>query len=185
VNALQLSPAAQKLLQELARRDTGNGVVVRYASRGRWYLDGVSSSAPFNTRTFTPLYDAGLAVGWDEYDDDGPLRITEAGRQLAAELEAQHKAQQAAKRDRAKPNPDSATAMRLLREIAKQTEPVAVWAGDRDRRIWRLGGRDGYSASVNTWLALSSAGRIHVEYGFAGGKRVSITEAGRQRLAKR
>ena len=179
----ELSPASQNLLRELARRDNGNGIAVRYASRGRWYLDGVDSSKLFNRRSFAPLYENDLAVGWDEYDDDGPMRITEAGRKLAAELEEQAKAQRLAKEARSKPNPDGPAALRLLREIAKYDEPALVYADGSNRRAWQLGARDGYSASIDTWSALRAAGRIHIEYSFAGGKRVSITDAGRERLA--
>jgi hypothetical protein len=175
-----LSPASQKLLRELAHRDKGTGVAVRYASRGRWYLDGPSSSDLFNTRTFPALYDAGLAVGWDEHDDDGPMRITEAGRKLAAELDAKTAAQEAAKKARPKPSADGATAMRLLREIAKHEEPVLVYDDGR-RRVWRLGSHDGYSASIDTWTALAKADRIRIERaGSIGGQRVSVTDAGRR-----
>lgn len=179
-----LSPASQKLLRELARRDQGAGVAVRYSGRGRWHLDG-SSTIDFNRRTFPPLYEAELAVGWDEHDADGPMRITEAGRKLAAELEQQAKAQRLAKEARSKSNPDGPAALRLLREIAKRDEQTLIYGDDRGRRIWRLGSRDGHSASIDTWLALSGAGRIHIEYGFAGGKHVSVTDAGRARLAAR
>ncbi|WP_328336802.1 hypothetical protein [Streptomyces violaceus] len=180
-----LSPAAQTLLRELARRDKGDGVAVRYSGRGRWYLDGVSTGLHFNTRTFPALYDAGLAVGWDEYDDDGPMRITEAGRKLAAELEEQAKAQHAAKLARSKPNPDGVTALRLLREIAKHDEPARIHDDGR-RRVWRLGSHDGYSASVDTWVALAKAGRIRVDrVSSIGGHEVAVTDAGRERLAAR
>lgn len=175
-----LSPASQKLLRELARRDKGDGVAIRYAGRGRWHLDG--STIDFNRRTFPALYEAGLAVGWDEHDDDGPMRVTEAGRKLAAELDEQAQAQRLAKEARAKPNPDGPTALRLLREIAKLDKPGLIHDGGR-RRIWHLGAHDGYSASVDTWLALSGANYIHIEYGFAGSRHVAATDAGRARLA--
>ncbi|MFI9598879.1 hypothetical protein ACIHCX_03190 [Streptomyces sp. NPDC052043] len=177
-----LSPASQNLLRELARRDKGDGATVRYSGRGRWYLDGPSSGPLFNARTVPPLYKAGLAAGWDEYDD-GAMRITEAGRKLAAELDAQDAEKQAAKKARSKPNPDGPTALRLLREIAKHDEPVLIH-DDGLRRVWRLGSQDGHSASVDTWVALAKAGRIRIDrVSSVGGHRVSVTDAGRQRLA--
>lgn len=175
-----LSPASQKLLRELARRDQGGGVAVRYSGRGRWHLDG-SSTVDFNRRTFPPLYEAGLALGWDEYDDDGPMRVTEAGRNLAAELEEQARARQAAKKTRPKPSADGPAAMRLLREIAKHDEPVLVCSAHRGR-VWSLDSRDGHRASIDTWITLAKAGRICLTSQFAGGQRVSVTEAGRERL---
>lgn len=181
----QLTPASEKLLCELARRDKGDGVSVRYSGRGRWYLNGPSTSTLFNTRTFPPLYDAGLATGWDEHDDDGPMRITDAGRTLAAELEQQATAREAAKKNRARPNADGPTARRLLGEIAKRDQPARIYGDMRRRRVWHLDSHTGYSASVDTWLALSGAGRIHVEFQFAGGRRVSVTDAGRAYLGKR
>jgi hypothetical protein len=178
-----LPPASQRLLRELARRDKGDGIPVRYASRGRWYLAGPSSSDLFNTRSFPPLYDAGLATGWDEHDEDGPMRITDVGRALAAELEQQDAVKKAAAKGRATPNPDGPTARRLLREIAKREQPALVYGDRRRRQVWRLDSHDGYGASADTWLALSAAGRIHIEYGFAGGRRVTVTDAGRAHLA--
>lgn len=178
-----LSPASQQLLRELARRDQGDGVAVRYASRGRWYLDGPSSSKHFNTRTFPPLYDADLALGWDEHDDDGPMRITDAGRKLAGELEAQAAEREAAKRARPKASASGRTAQRLLREIANREQPARIYGDMRRRRVWHLDSHDGFSAMAETWLALSGADLIHIEYGFAGGKRVSMTEAGRKHIA--
>lgn len=174
-----LSPASQKLLREIASRDKGDGVAVRYAGRGRWHLD--HSTTDYNRATFPPLFESGLVAGWDEHDDDGPLRLTEDGRVLAAKLNAQ----QTQKKQRPKPSADGTTARRLLREIAKHDAPVLIYCVDRSRRVWRLGARDGYSASADTWLALSGSGYIHIDYGFAGGKRVSATEAGRERLVAR
>jgi hypothetical protein len=176
-----LSPASQKLLRELARRDKGDGIAVRYSGRGRWSLDGGNTA--FNRASFSPLFEASLVTGWDEYDDDGPMRITDAGRTLAAELEQQAVAKEAAKKDRAKPNPDGPTALRLLREIAKRGPSALVYGDMRRRRVWHLDSHKGYSASVDTWLALSGASYIHIEYGFAGGKRVSVTDAGLKRIA--
>jgi hypothetical protein len=52
----------------------------------------------------------------------------------------------------------------------------------RRRRVWHLDSHDGFSAIADTWLALSGADLIHIEYGFAGGQRVSVTDTGRKRL---
>ncbi|MEZ3180738.1 hypothetical protein KYY02_19220 [Streptomyces pimonensis] len=178
----ELPPASQKLLLELARRDTGDGVAVRYSGRDRWYLDSVSTQGLYSTRLFPALCKAGLTTGWDEYGES-PLHITEAGRKLAAELEQQAKAQRAAKQSRPKANPDGPTAMRLLREIAKQQEPVPVYDDGR-RRVWQLGSRDGFSASVDIWLALAKADRIRIDRTSSiGGHLVTVTDAGRARLA--
>lgn len=177
-----LSPASQKLLRELARRDVGAGVAVRYASRGRWYLNGPTTSALFTTRTFPPLYQAGLMLRWDEHADD-PLRITEAGRKLAAELDEQAKAQHAVKAARPKTSPDGSAARRLLAEIAKHDEPARICDEGR-RRVWSVGSRDGHRASVDTWMALAKAGLIRIDrVSSIGGHRVSVTDAGRKRLA--
>ena len=147
-----LSPASQKLLRELARRDKGDGVAVRYAGRDRWHLAGISTDGLYSTRTFPALCAAGLAVGWDEYGDS-PLRITEAGQKVAAALETQAAERQAAKKARSKPNPDGAAARRLLREIAKCGELAPVH-DDGLRRLWSLSSCDGYRASIDTWMAL-------------------------------
>ncbi|MFE2047935.1 hypothetical protein ACFXAS_05470 [Streptomyces sp. NPDC059459] len=177
---IDLSPASQKLLRELARRDGGAGVAVRYAGRGRWRLDG--SSTAFNRGTFPSLFEADLAVGWDEYDDDGPMRVTEAGRKLAAELEAQHQTQQAARKPRSKPSAEGATALRLLREIAKHDGSLVY--DDGLRRVWRVASRDGHRASIGIWVALEQAGYIRTDrVSSIGGNRATVTALGRQRLA--
>jgi hypothetical protein len=177
---IQLTPAAEKLLREAARRDKGDGVTVRYSGRGRWHLDGTTTG--FNTRTFWPLYEAELVTGWDEHDDDGPLRLTDAGRKVATELEAKAAEQQAAKKARPKQSADGAAATRLLREIAQAGESTVIY-NDGRRRAWQVGARDGYSASINTWMALVKAGRIHIATSFAGGQRATVTAAGRAHLA--
>lgn len=169
-----LSPASQRLLREIARHDKRGGAVAKYLSRGRYHL---SLGGPaFNRNSFFPLYENQLVTGWDE-EDGGPIRLTDAGAKLAAELDAQV----AEKKPRPKPSADGATARRLLREIAKHDEPVMVF-GD-GRLPWRLGARDGYSASIDTWLALQRAGLIHIALGDAGGRRVCVTDAGRRRIA--
>lgn len=170
-----LSPASQRLLREIARYDERGGAVAKYLSRGRYHLNG--GTLAFNRNSFFPLYENQLVTGWDEDDDEGPIRLTEAGAKLAAELDTRA----AEKKPSPKPSADGATARRLLREIAKHDEPVVIFSDGR--RPWRLGSRDGYSASIDTWVALEKAGLIHVDFGFAGGKRVSVTDAGRQRVA--
>ena len=178
-----LPPASERLLRELARLDKGDGAPVRYSGRGRWCLATQGSSGPlFNTRTCRALYDASLAAGWDEHDDDGPMRITDAGRALAAELEQQAAAKTAAAKARATPDPDGPTARRLLREIAKREQPAPIYGDRRRRLVWHLDSHDGYAALAGTWLALSGAGRIHLDYGFAGGRHVTVTDAGRAYL---
>jgi hypothetical protein len=173
----ELSPASQKLLREIAKYDKGAGVLFRPASCGRYSHPNTLSV--YNGRTFYPLTGRGLVDDGDS--DSAPVRITEAGRKLAAELDAAA----AEKKSRPKPNADGPTALRLLREIAKLDEPALIHSNGGARPVWRLGARDGYSASADTWLALSGAGRIHIEYGFAGGKRVSITDAGKEKLENR
>lgn len=178
-----LSPASQKLLRELAARDKGDGVRVQYSGRDRWYLVGVSTEGLYSTRLFPALCAAGLAAGWEEYGET-PLRITEAGRKVAAELDERAKAEQAAKKARSRPSADGVAAMRLLREIAKYDEPAMVH-DDGLRRLWRVGSSDGYRASINTWVAVERAGYIRTErVSSIGGRRVSVTDAGRKRLEK-
>ena len=174
-----LSPASQKLLREIAKYDKGHGVLFGYAGRGRY--SHPNTLAAYNGGTFRPLYRHGLVD--DGGNDSAPVRVTDAGRKLAAELEEQAAAQAAAKKARPKPSADGTAARRLLREIAKNAEPVLIYSDSRQRRMWSLGSHDGYRASADTWLALSGADLIHIEYGFAGGKRVSVTDAGRKRLA--
>lgn len=178
-----LSPASQKLLCELASRDKGEGVRVQYSGRDRWYLAGVSTQGLYSTRNFPALCAAGLAVGWDEYGEN-PIRITEAGRKLAAELEEQAKAEQARKKSRPKPSADGVTALRLLREIAKHDGALVY--DDGLGRVWRVASRDGHRALIGIWVALEKAGYIRTErVSSIGGKRVTVTDAGRKQLEKR
>jgi hypothetical protein len=171
-----LSPASQKLLREIAKYDTGNGVLFEHAARARYVHPNTHSA--YNLRTFYPLTGHGLVD--DGGSDSTPVRITEAGRKLAAELDAQ----QAAKAPRPQPSAEGATALRLLREIAKHDEPQLVY-DDGLRRVWRLGSRDGYRASIDIWVALEKAGYIRTErVSSIGGHRVSVTEAGTERLEK-
>lgn len=176
-----ISPAAQRLLRELARRDTGDGVRACYSGRDRWHLAGTSTDGLYNTRNFPALCSAGLATGWDEYGES-PVRITEAGRKLAAELDEQAVAQQAAKKSRPSPSADGATARRLLREIASHDQPVTIH-DDGLRRVWRVGSHDGHQASIGIWVALEKAGYIRTErVSSIGGHRVTVTAAGHERL---
>jgi len=170
-----LSPASQKLLREIAKYDTGNGVQFGHEPRNRYSHPNTLSV--YNIRTFYPLTGQGLVD--DGGNDSAPVRITEAGRKAAAELESQ----QAAKKARPTPSAEGQAARRLLREIAKHDKPTLIYSDSRGPRVWRLGRHDGYCAAVDTWTALRRAGLIHVEQSFAGGQRVSITDAGRQRLA--
>ncbi|MER0476791.1 hypothetical protein ABR737_00200 [Streptomyces sp. Edi2] len=171
-----LTPASQKLLREIARHDMGAAVSIRYLSRGRYTVD--RGTTAYNRNSFRPLFEQGLVTGWDEHDDAGPMRVTESGRKLAAALATQ----QCEKKPRPKPSADGRAALCLLRKIAKLDEPALIYSDSRGPRIWRLGSRDGYRAAVDTWTALQHAGLIHIEYGFAGGQRVSATAAGHKRL---
>lgn len=170
-----LSPASQKLLREIAKYDTGAGVQFRYASRGRFSHPNTLSC--YNARTFWPLSKAKLI----DYDnEDAPVRITEAGRKALAEIDAQ----QAEKKPRPKTNPHGPAALRLLREIAKYDEPAWIYFDSQYSRFQRVGGRDGYRATVDTWVALERAGLIRTQrVSSIGGQRATVTDAGRQRLA--
>lgn len=171
---IQLAPASQKLLREIARYDKGDGVLFRHAARSRYMHPNTYSA--FNRRTFYPLTGQGLVD--DGGSDHTPVRITEAGRKLAAELEAQ----QAAKKARPKPSAEGATAIRLLREIAEHDQSLIH--DDGLRRVWRVASHDGHRASIGIWVALEKAGYIRTERAASiGGNRVSITAAGRERLA--
>ena len=172
-----LSPASQKLLREIANRDkTGNGIAVGYLSRGRYTIG--SSSGAFNRGTFRPLFEYDLVVGWDEHDEDGLLRLTDAGRTLAAELAAQQKA----KTPHPKADPESPAALKALRALAELPQPVRPHSGHR-RGIWALGSRDGYSARELTFNALEKAGYVRLTHGAHLSTLIEITDAGRQRLA--
>ncbi|KOV86090.1 MULTISPECIES: hypothetical protein [unclassified Streptomyces] len=174
-----LSPASQKLLREIAKYDTGAGVQFRHAPRAR-YLHPNTYSV-YNARTFYPLTGHGLVD--DGGNDEAPVRITEAGRKLAAELEEKHKAEQARKKARPKPSADGATALRLLREIAKHDGSLVY--DDGLRRVWRVASRDGHRASIGIWVALEKAGYIRTErVSSIGGERVTVTDVGRKRLGR-
>ncbi|ELP67655.1 hypothetical protein STRTUCAR8_08604 [Streptomyces turgidiscabies Car8] len=172
-----LGPASQRLLREIAKYDKGTGVQFQYVGRGRF--SHPNTLAAYNQGTFRPLYRHGLVD--DGGDDSAPVRVTEAGRALVVQMEAQAAEQQAAKKARAKPSADGPTALRLLREIAKQEKPAPIYNGG-GRRVWSLG-RDGRRASIDTWMALQKAGLIDIKSQFAGGQRVSATDAGRKRIA--
>jgi hypothetical protein len=173
-----LSPASQKLLREIAKYDTGAGVLFRHAARARYIHPNTYNA--YNLRTFYPLTGNGLVD--DGGSDSTPVRVTEAGRKLAAELEAQAQAKKAAKKARPGPSAEGATAMRLLREIAKHDGSLVY--DDGLRRVWRVASRDGHRASIGIWVALEKAGYIRTErVSSIGGQRVSITDAGRARLS--
>lgn len=168
-----LSPASQKLLREIAKHDTGAGVLFEHAARARYAHPNTLSV--YNRRTFFPLTGRGLVD--DGGGDHAPVRITEAGRQVLAELDAQH----AEKKPRPKPSANGAAALRLLREIAKHNGSLVY--DDGLRRVWRVASRDGHRASIGTWVALEKAGYIRTErVSSIGGHRVSITAAGRHVL---
>lgn len=169
-----LSPASQKLLREIAKHDKGAGVLFQHAPRNRYSHPNTRSV--YNARTFYPLTSLGLVD--DGGNDSSPVRVTEAGRKLAAELDAAA----AEKKPRPKPSADGPTARRLLREIAKQDRTLIY--DDGLRRVWRLGSRDGHRAAIDTWMALCKAGLIRIErVSSIGGHRVTVTDAGRERLA--
>ncbi|MFE9448331.1 hypothetical protein [Streptomyces sp. NPDC006739] len=175
----ELSPASQKLLREIAKYDSGAGVQFRYASRGRY--SHPNTLACYNRASFFPLYQCGLVD--DGGNDSAPVRVTEAGRELAVELEEKHKAEQARKKARPKPSADGATALRLLREIAKHEQPLVY--DDGLRRVWRVASRDGHRASIGIWVALEKAGYIRTDrVSSIGGLRVTVTDAGRKRLTR-
>ncbi|CAL9647181.1 hypothetical protein [Streptomyces sp. enrichment culture] len=173
-----LSPASQKLLREIAKYDTGSGVLFRHASRGRYSHPNTLTT--YNQRTFWPLTGLGLVDDGDS--DSAPVRITEAGRKLAAELEEKHQAEKARKKARPKPSAEGATALRLLQEIAKHDGSLVY--DDGLRRVWRVASRDGHRASISIWVALEQAGYIRTDrVSSIGGQRATVTALGRQRLA--
>ncbi|MFK0288267.1 hypothetical protein ACIQVL_48520 [Streptomyces sp. NPDC090499] len=177
---MDLSPGSQKLLREIAKYDKGNGVQFRYAGRGRH--SHPNTLACYNAATFRPLYREGLVD--DGGNDSAPVRVTEAGRKLAAELNEQAKAREAAKKARPKPSADGPAARRLLREIAKHDKSLVY--DDGLRRVWRVASHDGHRASIDTWMALAKASLIRIDrVSSIGGNRVTVTAAGRERLEER
>lgn len=173
-----MAPASERLLRDLARCDTGDGVRVRYLSRGRYYWDGMRG-APYNRASFHPLYANGLVD--DGGNDAAPVKVTEAGRRRAAELE-EREAQR--RRPRTKPNAESPSALRALAALAEFTEPVLPYSGT-PRGVWRIGRRDGFAAREATFNALADAGYAAIIRGDFVSRRIVITDAGRERLARR
>lgn len=167
-----LQPASEKLLREIAKYDTGAGVQFQHAARARYTHPNTLST--YNARTFYPLMSRGLLA--DDGNDSAPVRITEAGRRLLAHLDAAAKP----KRKKKPPNPESPAALKLLRTLAEHTEPVLIHSG-QPRTIWHLGSPDGFSARDNTYFAVATAGYAEITYSFAGGRRIAITDTGRQR----
>lgn len=168
-----LKPATEKLLREIAKYDTGAGVLFRPAACGRYAHPNTLTT--YNGRTFYPLTGRGLVT---DDGDSAPVRITDAGRQLLADLDAVAKP----KREKRKPSAESPAALKLLRALAEQPARVLIYSG-RPRTIWHLGSSDGLSARAETFLAIASAGYAEIAYEFAGGRRITITAAGRGRIA--
>jgi hypothetical protein len=173
----ELSSASQKLLREIAKYDQRDGTAAKYLSRGRYTLE--PGSGVFNRATFRVLFEHDLILGWDKHDADGLLHLTDAGRKIAAELEAQ----QAEKKPRPKPNAESPSAISALRALAELPQPVRPHSGHR-RGIWSLGSRDGYSARELTFCALEDAGYVRLIRGAHLSVRIEITDAGRARIAR-
>lgn len=80
----KLKPASERLLREIAKRDTGDGVHFTWETGGYFRLTGTDYRVA--RRTFFPL------TGWnsliDDLGGDEPVRINDAGRRLIAELDA-------------------------------------------------------------------------------------------------
>jgi hypothetical protein len=170
-----LGPASQKLLREIAKYDTGNGVMFRVAARARYIHPDTYST--YNQRTFWPLTGNGL-VDDGGGNDNAPVRITEDGRKLLAALDAATPP----KRPRHAPSAEGRAARRLRREIAEHDQELVH--DDGLRRVWRVASRDGHQASIDTWMVLEKAGYIRTErVSSIGGHRASVTAAGRARLA--
>lgn len=79
----KITPGALKLLQAIAARDEGKGVLFETEPRSRWRLHG--TSLVFNARTFRLLDALALIDVGDGHGD--PIRITAAGR---AAVEGRH-----------------------------------------------------------------------------------------------
>ncbi|MFD8226875.1 hypothetical protein ACFV16_22190 [Streptomyces massasporeus] len=175
-----MRPASERLLVDLARCDTGEGVRVRYLSRGRYYWDGMRGTS-YNRASFRPLYANGFVDDdGNEWNRHGPVRVTEAGRQRAKELEARDAVK---RRPAAKPNAESPSALRALAALAEFDEPVLPYSGE-PRGVWRLGSRDGFGAREATFYALRDAGYVNIIPGDFLARRLVITDAGRERLAR-
>lgn len=169
-----MRPASERLLRDLARCDRGDGVRVRYLSRGRYHWDG--SRGVYNRLSFRPLYAFGLVD--DDGNDTAPVRVTDAGRQRVKELEEREAAK---RRPKAKPSAESPAALRALAALAEFDEPVLPYTGD-PRGVWHIGSRDGYAAREVTFHALAEAGYAEIIRGDFLARRIVITDAGRERL---
>lgn len=77
----KLGPASRKLLRIIARYDQGDGVVFQSQPRNNWRL--LTNGDTFNGRTFWPLDSHGL-VDVGDARGDGPVKITQAGREYLA-----------------------------------------------------------------------------------------------------
>jgi hypothetical protein len=171
-----MKPASERLLRDLARCNTGDGVRVRYLSRGRYYWDG--SRGAYNRSSFYPLYANDLVD--DGGSDAAPVKVTEAGRKLAVELE---KRDAQRRRPKTKPSAESPSALRALAALAEFDGPVLPHSGD-PRGVWRLGSRDGFAARESTFHALADAGYAAIIPGDFLARRIVITDAGRKRLTR-
>lgn len=172
-----MRPSSERLLRDLARCDTGEGVRVRYHSRGRYTWDG--SRGIYNRSSFYPLYANDLVD--DGGNDSAPVRVTDAGRELAAQLEEKDAAK---RRPKTKPNAESPSALRALAALAEFDGPVLPHSGN-PRGVWHLGSRDGYAAKELTFYALAKAGYAEITPGDFMARRIVITDVGRERLARR
>lgn len=76
MNALNLGPASQRLLQLIAEYDRGEGVQFASAPRARWRHE--ATGQVFNNRTFWPLAREDLINVGDGRGD--PVKITAKGR---------------------------------------------------------------------------------------------------------
>ncbi|MFF2411834.1 hypothetical protein [Streptomyces sp. NPDC058092] len=170
-----LTPTAEKLLREIARCDKGAGVRFRYAGRGRY--SHPNTLAAYNQGTFRPLYKHGLVD--DGGNDEAPVRITDAGRQLLAELDAAAAAKP--KREKKPPNPESPAAIRALRVIAALPQPVRPYGGAR-RGLWAFGSHDGHGTTELLVYAMEKAGYVRIIHGPHLSTLIEITDAGRARL---
>lgn len=174
----KMTPAAERLLLALHRSDKGEGVRVRYLSRGRYHWDGPHGAA-FNRASFRPLYAHGLVD--DSGSESTPLRLTDAGRERAKELHALDTERR--NRPRKKPDAESPAAQRALAALAKFDGPTRPHSG-QPRGIWHLGSRDGFAARELTFYALVKAGYAAITRGDFLAVSIAITDAGRERLKR-
>ncbi|TXS16059.1 hypothetical protein EAO71_35120 [Streptomyces sp. ms191] len=111
------------------------------------------------------------------HDDDGPIRATDSGRKLIADLDTNTKP----KRTKKPASAETPSALAALRALAALPQPVQPHSGHR-RGIWSLGARNGYSARQTTFYALADAGYVKVHHGPHLSTRLEVTATGRRRL---